>query len=370
MWWLVMLQPKEYDKLLGILETSAETKEVEGIRSVIKHIPDLHIAGDLDPRVLKVISSYTNLSEEEQTEPANVSIEAIRASMGWLNRDVTTTEITTELISIPSKEHDIPARIYRPISNELLPAVVFFHGGGFIGGSLKTVENPCKALAEKAHAAVVSVDYRLAPEHPFPAGLEDCLTAVKWVYENAEKLGINKEQLAVCGDSAGGNLAAVCSLLDSQQGTNRIKYQALIYPVVNPGRIDTEDHRWDINEYEVFHHHELIKGVILALAGSSSMLNKLYLQGADVTDIRVSPLLADDLNGLPETLIINAEYDYLRLQAEAYARKLARSGVKTKMIQYKGMDHAFIDKIGDYPQAEDCMNEIAKELKSAFRINC
>ncbi|WP_430487725.1 alpha/beta hydrolase [Priestia flexa] len=365
-----MLQPKEYDKLLGILETSAETKEVEGIRSVIKHIPDLHIAGDLDPRVLKVISSYTNHSEEEQTEPANVSIEAIRASMGWLNRDVTTTEITTELISIPSKEHNIPARIYRPISNGILPAVVFFHGGGFIGGSLKTVENPCKALAEKAQAAVVSVDYRLAPEHPFPAGLEDCLATVSWVHENAENLGINKEQLAVCGDSAGGNLAAVCSLLDSQQGTNRIKYQALIYPVVNPGRIDTEDHRWDINEYEVFHHHELIKGVILALAGSSSMLNKLYLQGADVTDIRVSPLLADDLNGLPETLIINAEYDYLRLQAEAYARKLARSGVKTKMIQYKGMDHAFIDKIGDYPQAEDCINEIAKELKSAFRINC
>lgn len=353
-----------YEQLLNQLQAVHIREVIDGVETTVKPIPDSSKQGDLDPRVL------ANNSQPAPADgaPAPFDLEAVRAGMGWPNRDVTTRPITTEQITIPSLEGDIPARLYRPESTEPLPAVLFFHGGGFFGGTLDTVENPCKALAEKANVVVVSVYYRLAPEHPFPASLHDCFRAVKWVYDQADDLGVLRENIAVAGDSAGGNLATGCCLLDRAQQTNMISFQALIYPVVNLGSVPTDDYAWDIEQYDIRHHHDLIRGIVLALSDSDSMFNNIYLQGeADVTHPLVSPLLADDLKGLPPALIVTAEYDYLRLEGEAYARKLARDGVQTRLIQYRGMDHAFMDKLGDYPQAEDCMTEIANELKELTR---
>ncbi|WP_214715356.1 alpha/beta hydrolase [Exiguobacterium sp. s151] len=331
----------------------------DGIETIIKPIPDSDVSGDLDPRVLAVIKGYAAAEPETSFDLASA-----RASMGWSNRDVTTMDITTDHVMIPSADGDIPARLYRPRTEEALPAIVFFHGGGFFGGTLDTVENPCKLLAEKANALVVSVDYRLAPEHPFPAGLNDCYRAVEWVYEQADELNVLQDRLAVAGDSAGGNLATACCLLERSKGLNRIHYQALVYPVVNLGSIPTDDYEWRLDDYEIKHHHDLIRGVVMALGDSDGLLNHVYLQGkAELTDPLVSPLFAEDVAGLPPALLITAEYDYLRLEGEAYAGKLARAGVKTRLIQYRGMDHAFMDKLGDFPQAEDCMTEIANGMK-------
>ncbi|MCC5892933.1 alpha/beta hydrolase [Exiguobacterium sp.] len=352
-----------YQQLVNKLRTSRKVENINGVETITKPIPDTDVTGDLDPRVLAVIRSYAPSSE-----PPTFDLAGARASMGWPNADVTTTEITTEEMTIPSETSKIPVRLYRPASTETLPVILFFHGGGFFGGTLDTVENPCKLLAEKANALVVSVDYRLAPEHPFPEGLNDCFAAIEWVYTQAEELNIDRHRIAVAGDSAGGNLATACCLMDRAQGTNWITFQALIYPVVNLGSIPTDDYEWDIGQYEIGHNHELIRGVVTALADAEGFFNELYLQGkADVTDPLVSPLFAEDVKGLPPALVITAEYDYLRLEGEAYARKLARDGVKTRWIQYQGMDHAFMDKLGDYPQAEDCMTEIANGLKEMTR---
>ena len=352
-----------YDQLVHRLAELGQPQTIDGIETIIKPIPDSNVTGDLDPRVLAVIQGYS------ASEPKpSFDLASARASMGWPNRDVTKTVITTEAVNIPSRDGDIPARMYRPDTDETLPVILFFHGGGFFGGTLDTVENPCKRLAEQANALVVSVDYRLAPEHPFPAGLHDCFAAVEWVYTQAEVLHVDRNQIAVAGDSAGGNLATACCLMDRAQGTNWITFQALVYPVVNLGSIPTADYKWDIGQYEIEHNHELIQGVVMALADSDGLLNKVYLQGkVETTDPLVSPLFAEDVKGLPPALIITAEYDYLRLEGEAYARKLARGGVKTRLIQYRGMDHAFMDKLGDYPQAEDCMIEIANGLKEMTR---
>ncbi|MFL9651289.1 alpha/beta hydrolase [Exiguobacterium chiriqhucha] len=348
-----------YAQLVDDLSQSRERNHVDGIETIIKPIPDSGVSGDLDPRVLAVIKGYAAAEPETSFDLASA-----RASMGWSNRDVTTMDITTDHVMIPSADGDIPARLYRPRTEEALPAIVFFHGGGFFGGTLDTVENPCKLLAEKANALVVSVDYRLAPEHPFPAGLNDCYRAVEWVYEQADKLNVLQDRLAVAGDSAGGNLATACCLLERSKGLNRIHYQALVYPVVNLGSIPTDDYEWRLDDYEIKHHHDLIRGVVMALGDSDGLLNHVYLQGkAELTDPLVSPLFADDVAGLPPALLITAEYDYLRLEGEAYVRKLARAGVKTRLIQYRGMDHAFMDKLGDFPQAEDCMTEIANGMK-------
>ncbi|WP_078145983.1 alpha/beta hydrolase [Exiguobacterium sp. HVEsp1] len=331
------------------------------LETIIKLIPGSDRTGDLDPRVFATLTANHSSHDEPDT---TFDLEVARASMGWPNRDQTTTDIKTEYLMIPSEDGDIPVRLYRPHHTEAIPAILFFHGGGFFGGTLETVENPCKLLAERANAIVLSVDCRLAPEHPFPAGLNDCYRAFEWVYANATELNVLRDQIAVAGDSAGGNLATACCLMEQERGEGRICYQALVYPVVNLGSIPTDDFKWALDAYDISHHHDLIRGVVLALADPDSLLNDLYLQGeVDVTHPLVSPLFADDVSGLPPTLIVTAEYDYLRLEGEAYARKLARTGVPTRLIQYRGMDHAFMDKLGDYPQADDCMNVIAKGLK-------
>ncbi|OCT15734.1 alpha/beta hydrolase [Paenibacillus pectinilyticus] len=360
-----------YKKLVSLTEERAVVEHHEGLDIVIKRVPDSDVEGDLDPRVLTVA---LEMAERMASGPKmDFSLEGpenlarLRAMMGWPNVDVTVTAIETTHITIAGTNGEIPLRIYSPHTSGPLPAIVFFHGGGFIGGSVDCVENPCKSLAEKAGAVVINVDYRLAPENPFPAGLIDCFDAVKWVYDNAAEIQVNPQQMGVAGDSAGGNLAAVCSIMDRDQGTGMIKYQALLYPTVNMDAIPTEDFKWELEAYNVKHHHELIHGMIHALGASSGGLEQIYLQGKTaVTEPYVSPLLAEDVSGLPATLVIEAEYDYLRLEGEAYARRLIRAGVPTKMIRYNGVDHAFMDKIGLYPQAEDCMNEIAKGLKALF----
>ncbi|RNB89691.1 alpha/beta hydrolase [Brevibacillus fluminis] len=367
-----------YQKLVSRLSERTIVKQQEGLEGIVKKIPDSDAEGELDPRVFQIRSEQAimhqsvkgeNAIEQIDLENQEFPLEEFRAMMGWKNKDLTRTNIQTTYRTISGSNGLISLRIYRPETraNESVPAILFYHGGGFIGGSVDTVENPCKALAEKAGAVVISVDYRLAPEHPFPSGLMDCYDTVQWVHQHAQEIQVNPSQIAVCGDSAGGNLATVCAMMDRDAGAGIIKYQALIYPTVNMGKIETDDFRWDIEHYQISNHRDLIRSAIGEIGQSGEWLEKLYLQSkTEVTNPHVSPLIADDLSGMPETLIITAEFDYLRLECEAYARKLSRSGVRTKLIQYNGMDHAFIDKLGIYPQAEDCMGEIALEIKRRF----
>jgi acetyl esterase/lipase len=362
-----------YEQLLAALRARARTEQRDGYEWIVKPIPDSEEGwGELDPRVLEVHKeTAARMKGQQPPEIPEDPVEfakMMRRMMGWENRDVTGGAVATECREIEGSETNIPVRIYTPPVDGKRPAVVFFHGGGFIGGSLKTVENPCKCLAYHAGAVVVSVDYRLAPEHPYPAGLTDCFDAVRWVHDHADELGVDPASIAVAGDSAGGNLATVCAMIDRDRKLGLIKYQALIYPSVNMAGAEEEGHRWSPEAYEIRNHREYIEQ-ILGFVGADHgrpKLHELYLQGRiDVTHPHVSPLLAD-LHGMPETLIITGEFDFLRLENEAYARKLARSGVKTTVIRYNGVDHAFMDKIGQYPQAEDCMTEIALRVRRKF----
>ncbi len=352
-----------------MLKTRVSTIEDNGVEIEIKRIPDSDREDDLDPRVLKILGNQRIGSLFQQPirtgsfDPMTLDMGDIRASMGWPNIDVTAGGIYTEERAIPGTDLPIPVRIYSPGKPVRMPAVVFFHGGGFIGGTVKTVENPCKALAEKAGAVVVSVDYRLAPEYPFPAGLTDCFDVVTWVHTNARELKIDEKRLTVAGDSAGGNLSAACTIMDRDRKTGMIALQALIYPTVDLVCTPCKDYIWDLSEYNIRHHRELIEGIISALRGDVGLLRSLYVQGRDSADPLVSPLYVADASELAPALILTAEYDALRLEAEAFARKLTRASVRTRLIRYSGMDHAFMDKIGLYPQAEDCIEEIAAEVR-------
>lgn len=367
-----MIYNKEsQERLVSLIEKRQEEKNIHNINMLIKNIPDNDNEGDLDPRVKysleKAASAFVNDPKGEDPKNAEeIPVDFIRSIMGYVNFDIS-YGIESIDRTIEGRNGEIPLKIYSSNKSKRMPAIVFIHGGGFLGGSTKTVENACKYLSEKIEGVVVSVDYRLCPEHRFPQGLHDCFDTIKWLYENAEDLNVNKDAIGVSGDSAGGNLSAVCSLMDRDLKTNMIKFQGLLYPTVMMSNREIKDYKFDISLYNVKHNHELINNAIMMITNFPP-ISLLYLNNdEEIENPYVSPLLAENLEGVAETLIVTAEYDYLTLEAEAYGRKLIRDGVKTKVIRYNGIDHAFIDKIGIYPQAQDCINEVAKTFLSAVQ---
>lgn len=231
---------------------------------------------------------------------------------------------------VPSPDGDIAVRVYTPAEAVgVEPGVLlWFHGGGWVMGDLETADATCRALANRAGAVVVSVDYRLAPEHPAPAAIEDCLTALAWTVENAELLGVDASKVAVGGDSAGGNLAAlVCQRVRDDFGPD-IDFQLLVYPVTDL----TLSHR---------SLEENAEGYFLTRAAMVWFVQN-YLGDQDPKDPAVSPLHAGDLAGLPPALVITAEFDPLRDEGEAYAARLQEAGVPTEAIRYDGQIHGFL----------------------------
>lgn len=333
-----------------------------------------YIPGDMDARVYALAKKAKEAAEKQSDVPKQQKpqtreelLTVMRAQMGWDNKDITKGSVLREELSVEMDAHSVPVLKYTPQGEKVRPCLIFIHGGGFFGGTTKCVENPCKAFAMYADAVVLSVDYRLAPEHPFPAGFEDCYAVVQWAYEHREALGIDGKHIGIAGDSAGGNLSAVCALKDAKEGNGILSFQALIYPTVNMAALPNEEYAWNVAEYDVRQHFPYLYPMIFALGNEPEGVGKMYL-GEDyiraAEDPYVSPLLAEDVSGLPAAVIVNAEYDYLRLEGEAYGRKLAKAGVPVRMVRYCGMDHAFMDKLGDYPQAEDMMKLLAEEFRS------
>jgi acetyl esterase len=226
----------------------------------------------------------------------------------------------------------IPLRVYRPAGmtdSRRLPALVFFHGGGWVIGDLETHDVACRQITAEAGVSVIAVDYRLAPEHKFPAAVDDAWAATRWIAAHAAELGIDADRLAVGGDSAGGNLAAVVSLLARDAGAPRIRLQILTYPVT--------DLASESRSYE-----ELADGYMLTRDGMRWFRAHYLGKEEDAADWRVSPLRAPSLAGLPPALVITAGYDPLRDEGEAYARRLREAGVTVDAVCFGGMIHGFV----------------------------
>jgi len=227
-------------------------------------------------------------------------------------------------IGVPSAAGEIPVRLYRPHGAEVgAPLVAYFHGGGWAMGGLDSVDPVCRALATAAGAVVASADYRLAPEHPFPAGLDDCLATTRWLAAEAGSLGGDPARLAVAGDSAGGNLATVVA----RHLRDVIRLQALIYPVCDAA-LDTPSYR------------DFAEGYGLTAEGMGLYWG-LYLGGREGFDPDASPLRAQDLAGLPPAVVLTAECDVLRDEGEAYAAALRSAGVDVQLRRYDATVHGF-----------------------------
>ncbi|MDX1382238.1 MAG: alpha/beta hydrolase [Thermoanaerobaculia bacterium] len=262
-------------------------------------------------------------------------------------------EVATEDRTLPGPAGDIPVRVYTPTGEGPYPTLVYYHGGGFVIGDLDTHDQVCRTLCDRAGCLVVSVDYRLAPEHPFPAGVDDCWAALEWVAAHAAELGGDPARLAVGGDSAGGNLSAVMTLLARERGGPRLVHQLLIYPGTDlamsmPSIAENAD------------------GPILTRDHIVWFLDH-YMSGQDARDDwRASPLAAPSHADLPPALVLTAEYDPIRDEGEAYAAKLEAAGVDTTLRRYDGLVHAFFQLGPLSPAAQAAIDETCEHLRRAM----
>ena len=231
--------------------------------------------------------------------------------------------------------------------------MVYFHGGGWVVCDLDTHDVVCRAIARRAEAVVVSVDYRLAPDHKFPAAVTDAYAATEWVAANAERLGIDPTRISVGGDSAGGNLATVVSLMSREKNGPSIALQALVYPVT------------DLSSFETPSYREFAEGHHLSRVQMEWFRGHYLASPEDCGNPYASPLLARDLSGLPPALIITAECDPLRDEGEAYAKRLEEAGVTVTCTRYPGMIHPFFSLPGAIPQALDAIQQVADAVRMA-----
>jgi acetyl esterase len=311
-----------------------------GVRALL----DL-IAAAAEPRIETLSPAEARKMTAENLVPVAGAMEPLRSIQN---------------LRIPGPAGEIPVRIYTPdVSGrrlEMLPAMVYFHGGGWVLWNLDTHDVVCSAIANRAGAVVISVDYRLAPEHKFPAAVDDAYAATEWVFANAPKLGIDSSRISVGGDSAGGNLAAVVSLKRRDANSDdspAIALQALIYPVTDLSSMATPSY------LEFADGYQLTKSAM-------QWFRDYYLWDADAAlDPHASPLLATDLRRLPPALIITAECDPLRDEGEAYGKRLTDAGVAVTCTRYAGMIHPFFSLSGAIPQALDAIQQVADAVRTS-----
>jgi acetyl esterase len=260
-------------------------------------------------------------------------------------------------VSVQDQEFGtVPVRIYKPkdAASEPsvdLPVVIYFHGGGWVLGSIETHDALCRRLCSESKAAVVSVEYRLAPEHPFPAPLDDCYDATQYISNHAHELGLDAKRLVVAGDSAGGNLAAAVAFKAKNTKGPSLRAQVLIYPA-----IDSDCASKTYSSYA--------SGYGLT-RDSMQWYWKQYV-GDRQTGVYASPSKANSFTGMPETIIITAQYDILREEGETFAKKLKDAGVVVNHQRYDGVIHGFIHFAGAFDQGKKATTNIADQLKAMF----
>ena len=257
---------------------------------------------------------------------------------------------------IESAQHRIPIRIYNPAGERDLPAVIFFHGGWFFAGDLETHDRTLRALANAAGCIVVAVDYRLAPEHPFPAAIEDGYAVLQWVAAEGAKFSIDSNHLIIAGDSAGGTIATVLARKAAAISRLHILLQVLLYPVT--------DSSLQTASWREFAAGPVITRQTAAEAWKMYVPNLIERQNADA-----APIFAADLVGSPSALIIIAQYDPLRDEGIAYAAHLEQAGVKVKVSIYKEMPHGFFQMAGYIDGGKQAIAEVATAIRNCIKKN-
>ena len=302
----------------------------------------------LDPELEPLLSQATALPYREM--PVEEARRTMLETSQTMTCDVSLDSVVDHVAKLPGR--DLPVRIYRPPDAEGA-TLVYFHGGGWVLGSVETHDAYCRSLAHAAGINVASVDYRLAPEHRFPAAADDAIDVTRWVRNSSQDLQLDASRIGVGGDSAGGNLAAVVAQT-LREDDPPLACQLLIYPIVD---CDTETSSYVENA----------EGYQLTRDTMIWFWEEYVPEASQRTDIKASPLRNRDLRGLPPALVVTAEYDPLRDEGEVYARRLADSGNDVELKRYDGMIHGFVRRQQQLKAARRSLELISQYLKRKLR---
>lgn len=304
----------------------------------------------LDPQAKGFLDQIASAGAPGLSElPVDEARQAIR---GLFATEAPESVFRVEDRTVPTVNGRVPVRIYIPEGKGPFPVLMFFHGGGWVIGDIETHDPTCRAMSNAAKCITVSVDYRLAPEHKFPAGVDDCYEATKWTVLNIAAYGGDATKIAVGGDSAGGNLAAAVALMAGDRGAPSLAFQLLIYPVTN-NAFDTESCKQNGKDY-------------LLTVDSMQWFWDHYLENAeDGKHQYASPLQAKYVNSPPPALVITAEFDPLRDEGEAYAEKLKQAGCHVTTTRYDGMIHGFFSMFA-FDACRKAIDQAGSALKAAF----
>ncbi len=305
----------------------------------------------LDPQAKVLVDLIEGSSGFELS--ADSDPQQLRSLYAGLTPPVTIEVARVEDRTIPGPGGAIPIRVYRPDGAAPKPTIVYLHGGGWVIGGLNTHDGTCRAFANAVDAVVISVDYRLAPEHPFPAAIDDAFAALVWAQAHADELGADPSRIAVAGDSAGGNLAAVIAHLARDAGGPAVCFQLLIYPVT--------DH-----EFDSVSMNDNAEGYFLTRAAMQWFYSHYLADPDQGKDPRVSPVRAPDLSGLPPAYVVTAEFDPLRDQGVAYAAAMSDAGTPVSGRTYDGMFHGFLSMIDWIDAGKVAFDDSVDALNVAF----
>ncbi len=305
----------------------------------------------IDPDVAAIVQEVTGGVDLDFSA---ISLDIVRDGFRGLSAQVEKSPVhRVEDRALPGPAGDVPVRIYSPGEGGGRPALLFFHGGGFVTGDIESHDPLCREIANRADCVVVSVDYRLAPEHRFPAAPEDCYAALRWVAEHGAEIGVDTTRLAIAGDSAGGNMAAVVALLCLERGGPALRHQVLIYPVIDPSCDSASQ-------------HENGSGYMLTQTTMRWFWAQYLNDESEASLPTVCPMRAERVDGLPPTTVLTAEFDPLRDEGETYAAKLTEAGIPTELTRYEGQVHGFLSFAHRMERAEAAIAQVAEVLRKAF----
>lgn len=308
----------------------------------------------LDPQAKAILDMMAEQEGPKMSDLPPPEARAMYKAMGQMMEPQDLPIGKVEDRTIPGPGGDIPIRLYTPVAADSgLPLILFFHGGGWVIGDLESHDALCRTLANEVGAKVVAVDYRLAPENKFPAAVEDCYAALKWAEAHAGDIGADANRIAVAGDSAGGNLAAVIAQKAKAEKGPALAMQLLIYPVTD--RVASRQSYVDCAE-----------GFLLEKEGMDWFYDCYMDADTDPADPALSPLRAADLSGLPPAYVVTAGFDVLRDEGTEYAANLKAAGVPVTHVNYDGMIHGFFNMQNVLAVSKPAIQDAAAALKAAF----
>lgn len=301
-----------------------------------------------------------NLQLNKLLNPKPSNLSSIKETRKYLDSQSSKSDTTIPFSNIKNtviniNSHKIPVRIYTPQSKGNFPVIIYSHGGFWIAGSVDTHDSVCRKLSKNTNAIVISVNYRLAPENPFPAAINDVYSVLQWTYKNADSINGNKKLIALAGDSAGGNISAAVSLMARDKSGSPITCEVLIYPPTNIYKLNSES--WSY----------FTKSANLSTQDMQKYISFYTPKKEERKNPYASPLLAENLSELPDTLIIAAEIDPLHDEDIAYANKLKSSNVKVKANEYKGVPHGFVTMSKITNKSNEALGDIYSYIIKEFQ---